>query len=92
MNLIQKLSNSLLSKTKALLVLVSIFAIFGTILELSGGIWDAVFHVMQEPEFFWTIQHMTVYSDVALIGTSGIFGSILLFKKKKPKIILNSEF
>ncbi len=82
MSLIQKLSNSLFSRTKVLLGLVSIFAVFGTLLELSSGIWDATSHVLEEPEFFWSIQHIAVYCGVAMIATSGIFGFILMFKKK----------
>ena len=82
MSLIQKLSNSLFSRTKVLLGLVSICAVFGTLLELSAGIWDAISHVLEEPEFFWSIQHIAVYCGVAMIVTSGIFGFILMFKKK----------
>ena len=82
MSLIQKLSNSLFSRTKVLLGLVSICAVFGTLLELSAGIWDAISHVLEEPEFFWSMQHIAVYSGVAMIGTSGIFGFFLMFKKK----------
>jgi hypothetical protein len=82
MRLIQKLSNSLFSRTKVLLGLVSICAVFGTLLELSAGIWDAITHVLEEPEFFWSMQHIAVYSGVAMIGTSGIFGFLLMFKKK----------
>jgi len=82
MRLIQKLTNSLFFRTKVLLGLVSIFAVFGTLLELSAGIWDAISHVLEEPEFFWSIQHIAVYCGVAMIATSGIFGFILMFKKK----------
>jgi hypothetical protein len=82
MHLIQKLTNSLFFRTKVLLGLVSIFAVFGTLLELSSGIWDATSHVLEEPEFFWSIQHIAVYCGVAMIVTSGIFGFILMFKKK----------
>ncbi len=82
MHLIQKLTNSFFSRTKVLLGIVSICAVFGTLLELSAGIWDAISHVLEEPEFFWSIQHIAVYCGVAMIGTSGIFGFILMFKKK----------
>ena len=82
MRLIQKLTNSLFFRTKVLLGIVSLFAVFGTLLELSSGIWDATSHVLEEPEFFWSIQHIAVYCGVAMIATSGIFGFILMFKKK----------
>lgn len=82
MRLIQKLTNSLFFRTKVLLGIVSLFAVFGTLLELSSGIWDATSHVLEEPEFFWSIQHIAVYCGVAMIVTSGIFGFFLMFKKK----------
>ncbi len=82
MRLIQKLTNSLFFRTKVLLGIVSLFAVFGTLLELSSGIWDATSHILEEPEFFWSIQHIAVYCGVAMIVTSGIFGFILMFKKK----------
>ena len=82
MRLIQKLTNSLFFRTKVLLGIVSLFAVFGTLLELSSGIWDATSHVLEEPEFFWSIQHIAVYCGVAMIVTSGIFGFILIFKKQ----------
>jgi len=81
MRIIQKLSSTILSKTPEFLLLLSILAVFGTILELTGGIWDAVSHIMREPEFFWTIQHVSVYTGVAMISSSGILGGILLAKK-----------
>ena len=94
MRLIHKLTNSLFFRTKVLLGIVSLFAVFGTLLELSSGIWDATSHVLEEPEFFWSIQHIAVYCGVAMIVTSGIFGFILMFKKKingtlKKGIIIN---
>jgi hypothetical protein len=82
MSLIQKLSDSILERTHTFVVLISILAIFGSLLEISGGIWDAISHILREPEFFWTIQHITVYSGVAMIASSGILGSIFLIKKK----------
>ena len=82
MSLIQKLSNSILERTHTFIAVISLLAVFGSLLEISGGIWDAVSHILREPEFFWTIQHVTVYSGVAMIASSGILGSIFLIKKK----------
>lgn len=87
MNLIHKLSNTIESKTSAVLVLVCVFGVFGTILEISGGIWDALSHLLKEPELFWTIQHITVYTGVSMIATSGILGSIILKKNSVDKKI-----
>ena len=82
MSLIQKLSDSILERTHTFIAVISLLAVFGSLLEISGGIWDAVSHILREPEFFWTIQHITVYSGVAMIASSGILGSIFLIKKK----------
>jgi len=85
MSLIQKISSSIFLKLQTILLLVALLAVFGTLLELSGGIWDAVSHIMREPEFFWTIQHVTVYTGVAMIGSSGILASFILFRKSIEK-------
>lgn len=81
MSLIQKLSDSILERSHTLVAVISILAVFGSLLEISGGIWDAISHILREPEFFWTIQHIAVYSGVAMIASSGILGSAFLIKK-----------
>jgi hypothetical protein len=81
MSLIQKLSDSILERSQTFVAVISILAVFGSLLEISGGIWDAVSHILREPEFFWTIQHVTVYGGVAMIASSGILGSAFLIKK-----------
>lgn len=90
MSLIQKLSNSILERTHTFVAIISIVAVFGSLLEISGGIWDAISHILREPEFFWTIQHVTVYCGVAMIASSGILGSIFLIKKKVEKHLKKS--
>jgi len=82
MSLIQKLSSSILLKKQTLLEIISILAVFGSLLEITGGIWDATSHILREPELFWTIQHVAVYTGVAMIASSGILGSIFLITKK----------
>ncbi len=49
-------------------------------MTLSGGIWDAISHIQQEPEFFWTIQHISVYTGVSMVTCAGIIGAILLIR------------
>jgi hypothetical protein len=90
MSLIQKLSDSILERSHTFVAVISILAVFGSLLEISGGIWDAISHILREPEFFWTIQHITVYSGVAMIGASGILGSIFLIKKKVERHLKRS--
>jgi len=82
MSLIQKLSSSILLRRQALLEIISLLAVFGSLLEITGGIWDATSHILREPELFWTIQHVAVYTGVAMIASSGILGSIFLITKK----------
>ena len=82
MSLIQKLSSSILLRREALLEIISLLAVFGSLLEITGGIWDATSHILREPELFWTIQHVAVYTGVAMIASSGILGVIFLITKK----------
>jgi len=82
MSLIQKLSSSILLRREALLEIISLLAVLGSFLEITGGIWDATSHILREPELFWTIQHVAVYTGVAMIAISGILGAIFLITKK----------
>ena len=82
MSLIQKLSSSILLRREALLEIISLLAVFGSFLEITAGIWDATSHILREPELFWTIQHVAVYTGVAMIASSGILGAIFLITKK----------
>jgi len=79
-SLIQKLSNSFSLKSQLIISIVSILTIFGTVIMISGGIWDATSHIMNEPEFFWTLQHVVVYTSVAMITSAAILGSVLVIK------------
>ena len=82
MSLIQKLSSSILIRREALLEIISLLAVFGSFLEITAGMWDATSHILREPESFWTIQHVAVYTGVAMIAGSGILGAIFLITKK----------
>jgi len=79
--IIKKLSNSLISKPQSVLNLVILLSIFGPLVILSGGIWDAISHFLKEPELFWTIQHVVVYAGVTMSASAGILGSILVIRK-----------
>ena len=82
MSLIQKLSSSILLKRQVFLEIISLLAVYGSFLEITAGIWDATSHILREPELFWTIQHVAVYTGVAMIAGSGILGAIFLITKK----------
>ncbi len=87
MSLIQKLSNSALAKPKNLISFVSILAVIGPVVILSAGIWDAFSHTQREPELFWTIQHISVYTGVSLVTSAGIIGAILLIRNSVKGIL-----
>lgn len=80
MRLIQRLSNITLVKSATLISIVSILAFIGPIIIVSAGFWDAISHLQQEPEFFWSPSHIVVYFGVSLTGCAAFIGSILLLR------------
>ncbi len=87
MKLIQRITNSTLAKPTTLVSLVSVLAVFGPFISVSGGFWDAVNHLVNEPEYFWSIQHMVVYFGVSLVASAGLLSMILLIKKSVHGIL-----
>jgi hypothetical protein len=87
MKLIQRITNSTFAKPTTLVSLVSILAVFGPFISVSGGFWDAVNHLVNEPEYFWSIQHMVVYFGVSLVASAGLLSIILLIKKSVHGIL-----
>ena len=81
MKLNSRFTNSFLTQTTTLVSFVSILAVLGPVITVSGGFWDAISHLLKEPDFFWTIQHITVYFGVSLISFAALLGIILLIKK-----------
>jgi len=87
MSVINKLSNSLLVKPNSLLSLVAILAVIGPVVILSAGIWDAISHLQREPELFWTIQHISVYTGVSMVTAAGSIGLLLLVRNSIKGIL-----
>ena len=87
MKLIQRLSNSSLVKPNNLIAIASVLAVVGPVVILTGGIWDAISHLQREPELFWTIQHVSVYTGVSMITSAGIIGIILLVRNSVKGIL-----
>jgi len=81
MKLIQRISNSTLAKSSTLVSIVSILAVIGSVVIVSAGLWDAISHLQKEPELFWSIQHIIVYTGVSMTSCAAIMGCILLFRK-----------
>jgi len=87
MKLIQRLSNSSIAKPNNLIAIASVLAVVGPVIILTGGIWDAISHLQREPELFWTIQHVSVYTGVSMITSAGIIGIILLVRNSATGIL-----
>ena len=81
MKLIQKFSNSLTLKSTTLVSLVSILAVIGPVIIVSAGFWDAISHMLKEPEFFWSLSHIVVYSGVFMTAIAATMGLVLLLRK-----------
>ena len=82
MKLIQRISNSTLTKPTTLVSFVSILAVIGPVVVVSAGFWDAISHLQKEPEFFWSVPHIVVYTGVSITTCAAILGCSLLFRKK----------
>ena len=63
------------------LTIISTHAVIGTLVILVAGIWDAVNHIQNSPEFFWSDPHIVVYSGVFMVAIASIFSVNLLMKK-----------
>jgi len=87
MSPIQKLSIYSLVKPNNLIAIASVLAVVGPVVILTGGIWDAISHLQREPELFWTIQHISVYTGVLMITSAGIIGIILLVRNSVKGIL-----
>lgn len=87
MSPIQKLSIYLLVKPNNLVSITSVLAVIGSVVILTGGIWDAISHLRGEPELFWSIQHVSVYTGVSMITSAGIIGIILLVRNSVKGIL-----
>ncbi len=80
-------SSSLISRTKTLIFIVSILAVSGVAVELVAGLWDATSHLMREPERFWTIQHVAVYTGVGMISCSAILALLVTIANSKNRTL-----
>lgn len=67
--------------------LLAVLSVIGGAEALFAVTWDAGMHVLREPETFWSIQHVAVYTGVAFIVSAAILGSALLIKRSLEKRI-----
>ena len=75
-----KVFNHLSLSSNSQLVIISILAVIGPILILVAGIWDAINHIQNSPEFFWSDPHIVVYSGVFMVAIAAEFSINLLMK------------
>ena len=76
-----KIFNHLSLDLNSRLTIISAHAVIGTLVILVAGIWDAVNHIQNSPEFFWSDPHIVVYSGVFMVAIASIFSVNLLMKK-----------
>ena len=78
--LLEKVSSRLYLKSNSQLTIISILAVTSPLVILIAGIWDAINHIQNEPEFFWSDPHIVVYTGVTMIAIASIFSINLLIK------------
>jgi len=78
--LIEKVSNRLCIKSYLQLSIISILAVTGPLVILTAGIWDAINHIQNSPEFFWSDPHIVVYTGVTMVAIASLFSINLLIK------------
>ena len=75
-----KVFNHLSLSSNSQLVIISILAVIGPIVILVAGIWDAINHIQNSPEFFWSDPHIIVYSGVFMVAIAAVFSINLIMK------------
>ena len=75
-----KVFKHLSSASNSQLVIISTLAVIGPIVILVAGIWDAINHIQNSPEFFWSDPHIVVYSGVFMVAIAAVFSINLLMK------------
>ena len=60
---------------------MSLLAVIGPIVIVSAGFWDAISHILKEPEFFWSPSHIVVYFGVFMTTFAATMGCLLLLRK-----------
>ena len=85
--LLEKVSNRFTIKSNLQLSIISILAVTGPLVILAAGIWDAINHIQNSPEFFWSDPHIVVYTGVAMVVAASLFSINLLIKNSIQGIL-----
>ena len=83
MRLNYRISDLVSARPDAVTSLVSVMAVTGSVMAVSAGLWDAVSHMLQEPEFFWSAPHVVVYAGVALTCCAAVLGGCALLHGRR---------
>ena len=89
MKLIQKIYNSKFVQFENQISLVILLSVLGPVITVSAGFWDAISHLLNEPEFFWSPSHVIVYFGVSMTAFAAFLGKIQIFKKPLSKSFKN---
>ena len=85
--ILEKVFSHLSLDSNSQLSMISILAVTGTLVILVAGIWDAINHLQNSPEFFWSDPHIVVYSGVFMVTIAAIFSVNLLVKNSIQGIL-----
>ncbi len=78
--ILEKVSCRLTVSSNTQLSIIAILSVLGPLVILVAGVWDAVNHIQNEPEFFWSNPHIVVYTGVSIVALAAIFSVNLLRK------------
>ena len=78
--LLEKVSSRLCLKSNSQLSIISILAVIGPLVILVAGVWDAINHIQNSPEFFWSDPHIVVYAGVTMVAIASLFSINVLMK------------
>ena len=76
--ILEKVSDRLTISSKTQLSLIAILAVLGPLVILTAGVWDAVNHIQNTPEFFWSDPHIIVYTGVSMVAIAALFSVNIL--------------
>ena len=85
MKLIKIIYNSKFIQFENQISLVILLSVLGPVITVSAGFWDAISHLLNEPEFFWSPSHVIVYFGVSMTAFAAFLGEIQIFKKPLSK-------
>ena len=85
--ILEKVSCRLSVSTTTQLFIIAILAVLGPLAILTAGVWDAVNHIQNAPEFFWSDPHIVVYTGVTMVTIAAIF-SVNVLKRNSIRGIL----